>query len=142
MRHFMFDAKADCACDIVVAALNSSLRDALAPALRPRGVPDASGTRALVTTGGLAPGAVVRLAPAGAAAIAVTAIAAAAQDDLHTAPDAQEKTGWTVQRHHQTEPVALDGIVPARHTGVAPPSSARCRARRGHQAARRETDPR
>ncbi len=36
------------------------------------------------------------------------------------------------------KPVVLDGVVPAGHTGVAPPSSARCRARRGHQAARRE----
>ena len=32
----------------------------------------------------------------------------------------------------------MDGVVPARHTAVAPPSSARCRARRGHQAAGRE----
>jgi len=104
-------------------------------------VPGASAARALVTTGGLAPGDVVLLAPAGAAAVPVTAIAAAAQDDLHTAPDAQKQTGWTVQRRHQTEPVVLDGIVPARHTDAAPPSSARCRARRGHQAARRERPP-
>jgi len=134
----MFGAKADGARDIVVAALNSSQRDAFAPAPRPRGVPDASGTRALVTTCSLAPRQVVLLTPASPTAIPIAAIAAAAHDDLHTAPDAKEQTGWTVQRHHQTEPVVLDGIVPARHTDAAPPSSARCRARRGHQAARRE----
>ena len=136
MRHFMFGAKADGARDAVVA-LSSSQCDALAPPLGSRGMTGAPAARALVTTGGLAPGEIVLL-PAGAAAVPVAAIAAAAQDDLHTAPDAQEQTGWTVQRHHQTEPVVLDGIVPARHTDAAPPSSARCRARRGHQAARRE----
>jgi hypothetical protein len=115
-----------------------TVSDALAPAPRPRGVLEAATARALVATGGLAPRDVVPLAPAGAAAIPVAAIAVAAQDDLDAAPDAQEQTGWTVQRHHQTEPVVLDGIVPVRHTDAAPPSSARCRARRGHQAARRE----
>ena len=88
-------------------------------------MPDASAARPLVTTGGLAPGEVALLAPAGAASIPVAAIAAAAQDDLHTAPDAQEQAGWTVERHHQTEPVVLDGIVPARHTDAAATSSAR-----------------
>ena len=111
---------------------------ALAPAPRPRGVLEAATARALVATGGLAPGDVVHLAPAGAAAIPVAAIAVAAQDDLNAAPDAQEQTGWKVQLHHQTEPVVLDGVVPARHTAAAPPSSARCRARRGHQASRQE----
>ena len=133
----MFGAKADGARDAVVA-LSSSQCDALAPPLGSRSMTGAPAARALVTTGGFAPGEIVLLPPAGAAAVPVAAIAAAAQDDLHTAPDAQEQTGWTVQRHHQTEPVVLDGIVPARHTDAAPPSSARCRARRGHQAARRE----
>jgi hypothetical protein len=32
----------------------------------------------------------------------------------------------------------LDGLAPAHHTAVAPPSSARCRARCGGQASRRE----
>ena len=137
MRHFMFGAKADGARDAVVA-LSSSQCDALAPPLGSRGMTGAPAARALVTTGGFAPGEIVLLPPAGAAAVPVAAIAAAAQDDLHTAPDAQEQTGWTVQRHHQTEPVVLDGIVSARHTDAAPPSSARCRARHGHQAARRE----
>jgi hypothetical protein len=34
--------------------------------------------------------------------------------------------------------MVLDGRVPARHTVVAPPLSARCRARRGLQACRRD----
>jgi hypothetical protein len=42
-----------------------------------------------------------------------------------------------VHAHPGTTEV-LDGLVPARHTVVAPPSSARCRARRGRQASRRE----
>jgi hypothetical protein len=138
VRHFVLGAPVSGARDIGGAALDSSQRDALAPAPRSCGVPEAPGTRALVTTGGLASGEVVLLAPAGAAAIPVAAIAATAQDDLHAAPDAQEQTGWTIHRHHQTEPVVLDGIAPARHTDAAPPSSARCRARRGRQAARRE----
>jgi hypothetical protein len=138
VRHFMCGVLTSGARDVDAVTLSGSQRSALTPALGPRGMPHASTARALVATGGLAPGEVVRLAPAGAVAIPVAAIAAAAQHDLDAAPGAQEQTGWTVQRHHQTEPVVLDGVVPARHTAVAPPSSARCRARRGHQAARRE----
>ena len=89
--------------DVGAGALSGPQCSALAPALRPRGVPDASSARALVTTGRLAPGKVVRLTPAGAAAIPVAAIAAAAHDDLDAASDAQEQTGWAVQRHHQTK---------------------------------------
>ncbi len=124
VRHFMFGV--------------GMVSDALAPAPRSRGVLEAAAARSLVATGGLAPGDVVHLAPAGAVAIPVAAIAVAAQDDLGATPDAQEQTRWTVQRHHPTEPVVLDGVVPARHTAAAPPSSARCRARRGHQASRQE----
>ncbi len=124
--------------DVGALALSDPQCSALAPALRSCGVPDAPTARALVTTSCLAPGMVVRLTPAGAAAIPVATIAAAAQHDLDAAPGAQEQSSWTVQLHNQTAPVVLDGIVPARHTAVAPPSSARCRARRGHQAARRE----
>jgi hypothetical protein len=142
VRHFMFGAGvgiwASGARDVDAVTLNGSQRSALTPALGSRGMPHASTARALVATGGLAPGEVVRLMPAGAAAIPIAVIAAAAQDDLDAAPGAQEQSSWTVQRHHQAEPVVLDGVVPAGHTAVAPPSSARCRARRGHQAARRE----
>ena len=139
VRHFM--------CGVLVASvvrvvdaitLSGSQRSVLTPTLGSCGVPDAPTARALVTTGCLAPGEVVSLAPAGATAVPVATIAAAAQDDLDAAPGAQEQSSWTVQLHHQTEPVVLDGVVPARHTAAAPPSSARCRARRGHQAARRE----
>jgi len=66
--------------------------DALAPAPRSRGVLQAAATRALVATGGLAPGDVVHLAPTSAAAIPVAAIAMAAQDNLCAAPNAQEQT--------------------------------------------------
>ncbi len=38
----------------------------------------------------------------------------------------------------QGQTLVLDGRVPARHTAVAPPSSARCRARHGRQASRPE----
>ena len=134
VRHFMFGISIGIGIGISISIVS----DALAPAPRPRGVLEATATRALVATGGLAPGDVVHLAPAGAAAIPVAAIAVAAQDDLNAAPSAQEQAGWKTQLHHQTEPVVLDGVVPARHTAAAPPSSARCRARRGHQASRQE----
>ena len=138
VRHFMCGLRVGVARDVGALALSDPQCSALAPALRSCGVPDAPTARALVTTSCLAPGMVVRLTPAGAAAIPVATIAAAAQHDLDAAPGAQEQSSWTVQLHNQTAPVVLDGIVPARHTAVAPPSSARCRARRGHQAARRE----
>jgi hypothetical protein len=138
VRHFMCGVLASGARDVDAVTLSGSQRSALTPALGSGGVPHASTARALVATGGLAPGEVVSLAPAGAAAIPVATIAAAAQHDLDAAPGAQEQSSWTVQLHHQAEPVVLDGVVPARHTAAAPPSSARCRARRGHQAARRE----
>jgi len=138
VRHFMCGVTAIGIRVVDTITLSGSQRGALTPTLGPCGVPDASTARTLVATRSLAPCRGVRLAPAVASAVPVAAIAAAAQDDLDAAPGAQEQAGWTVQPHHQTEPVVLDGVVPARHTAVAPPSSARCRARRGHQAARRE----
>ena len=138
VRHFMCGVSVGVARDVGAVTLSGPQCSALAPALGSCGVPDASTARALVTTGCLAPGKVVRLTPAGAAAIPVAVIAVAAQDDLDAASSAQEQTGWTVQLHHPTEPVVLDGVVPAGHTAAAPPSSARCRARRCHQASRRE----
>ena len=54
----------------------------------------------------------------------------AAQHDLHATLRAQEQAGWSLHKHPgQTE--VLDGRVPAGHTAMAPPSSARCRARYG-----------
>lgn len=99
VRHFMFGV--------------GLVSDALAPAPRSRGVLEAAAARSLVATGGLAPGDVVHLAPAGAVAIPVAAIAVAAQDDLGATPDAREQTRWTVQRHHPTEPVVLDESRPS-----------------------------
>ena len=138
VRHFMCGVLTSGARDVDAVTLRGSQRSALTPEPGSGGVPHASTARALIATGGLAPGEVVSPAPAGATAIPVATITAAAQDDLDAAPGAQEQSSWTVQLHHQTEPVVLDGVVPARHTAAAPPSSARCRARRGHQAARRE----
>ena len=76
--------------DVGAAVLSSPLCGALAPAVGACRVPHASTARALVTAGGFAPGEVVRLTPAAAAAIPVAAIAVAAQDDLDAAPGAQE----------------------------------------------------
>ena len=76
--------------DVGAVVLSGPLCGALAPAVGACRVPDAPTARALVTTGGFAPGEVVRLTPAGAAAIPVAAIAVAAQDDLNAAPGAQE----------------------------------------------------
>jgi hypothetical protein len=89
----------------------------------------------LVALRGLAPCLGAGLTPAKTAAIAVAAVAAAAQDDLHAASRAQVQAGGLVHAHPGTTEV-LDGLVPARHTAAAPPSSARCRARYGRQACR------
>src|SRR5574337_1167175 len=92
---------------------------------------------ALVALSGLAARLGPGLAPAGPPAVAVAAVAAAAQDDLHAASRAQVQTGGLVHAHPGTTEV-LDGLAPARHTAVAPPSSARCRARYGRRASRQE----
>ena len=84
------DIRVGVARDVGAAALSGPQCSALAPALGSCGVADAPTARALVTAGGLAPGKVVRLTPAGAAAIPVAAIAAAAQHDLDAASSAQE----------------------------------------------------
>ena len=105
-----------------------------APAARSCRMGHAAAARALIAAGGLAPSHVTRLAPAGPAAVAVAAIAAAAQHDLHAATGAQEQAGRTVHARTPDGPKVLDGRVPARQTCLAPPSSARCRARRGRQA--------
>jgi hypothetical protein len=74
--------------------------------------------------------------PALPAAVAVAAVAAAAQDDLRAASCTQVHASGSVHAHPGTTEV-LDGLVPARHTVAAPPPSARCRARYGPQACRR-----
>ena len=116
----------------VVAPVGSG-RPALAPAPGPLRMGDAAAPRALVALRGLAPRILTGLVPARPAAVAVAAVAAAAQNDLDAAPRAQVQAGGLVHAHPGTTEV-LDGLVPARHTAVAPPSSARCRARYGRQA--------
>ena len=69
-------------------------------------------------------------------AVAVATITVAAQDDLDAATRTQVQAGGLVHAHPGTTEVP-DGIVPARHTAVASPSPARCRARYGRQASRR-----
>ena len=110
---------------------------AAAPASRACRVGHAATAGALVAPGGSALCRRTCLARARRAAVALATVAVAAQQDLVAAARAQEQAGWTVHAHPgQTE--VLYGRVPARHTAVAPPSSARCRARRGHQASRPE----
>ena len=125
MRHVMY-----------VAAPVGSGSTALAPAPRPLRVSHAPVPRALVTLRGLAPRIFAGQAPARPAAIAVAAVAAAAQNDLDATARAKVQAGGLVHAHPGTTEV-LDGFAPARHTAVAPPSSARCRARYGRQASRR-----
>jgi hypothetical protein len=86
---------------------------------------------------GLMPRLFARLMPALSSAVAGTAIAAAAQDDLDATACAQVQAGGLVHAQPGTTEV-LEGPVPARHTAVAPPTSARCRPRYGRQASRRE----
>ncbi len=79
----------------------------------------------------IAPG----LARADRAAVVVTPVAAAAQRDHHATSRAPEQASRQLHAHPGSTEV-LDAIVPASHTVVAPPSSARCRARRGRRACR------
>ena len=112
-------------------------KTAAAPASCACRVCHAPRARALVAPGGISLCSLTCLARARRAAVALATVAMAAQQDLAAAARAQEQAGWTVHAHPgQTE--VLDGRVPARHTAVAPPSSARCRARHGHQASRPE----
>lgn len=110
-----------------------------APAPRARCVGHASAAAALVAPAGFTLRGLARQARTGRGAVALTAVAAAAKPDLGRAPCAQEQAGGTVQTHLGHEPKVLDGRVPARHTVVAPPSSARCKVRRGRPPAKRWT---
>jgi hypothetical protein len=116
-----------------VVAPAGSGSTALAPAPGPLRVSNAAAPRALVALRGLAPRILTGLVPARPAAVAVAAVAAAAQNDLDAASRTQVQAGVLVHAHPGTTEV-LDGLVPARHTDVAPPSSARCRVRYGRQA--------
>ena len=108
-----------------------------APASHACRVGHAARARALVAPGRSSLCRLTCLARARRGAVALATVAVAAQQNLGAATCAQEQAGRTVHAHPgQTE--VLDGRVPARHTAVAPPSSARCRARHGHQASRPE----
>ena len=109
---------------------------ALAPPPGASCVGDAPAPRALVALRRQALCGLTCRAPTRLSAVAVAAIAVAAQHDLGAASRAQVQAGGLVHAHPGTTEV-LDGLVPARHTAVAPPSLARCRARYGHQASRR-----
>jgi len=101
-----------------------------APALCASGVGHPAGAAGLVAALRFALRGMSGLARAASGAVALAAVAVAAQHNLHPTPYAHEQTGWTVHAHPD-KPKVLDGFVPGRHTAVAPPSSARCRARRG-----------
>jgi GH25 family lysozyme M1 (1,4-beta-N-acetylmuramidase) len=64
----------------------------------------------------------------------------AAQHDLHAATRAQEQAPWSIHAHPGREPKLQCWTDASQrcHTDVAPPSSARCRARYGCQASRRD----
>ena len=93
--------------------------------------------RALVPARAVAPSSLACQAPAWPAAVAVATVAVAAQHDLGAAACAQEQAGGCIHAHLGPTEV-LDGRVPGRQTAVAPPSSARCRARYGRRASRQE----
>ena len=112
----------------------------LAPAPRPLGVGKPAAPRPLVSACALAPSRVVRQAPALPATVAVATITVAAQHDLHAAPRAQEQAPWSIHAHPGRQPKLQCWTDASQrcHTGAAPPSSARCRARYGRQASRPE----
>lgn len=111
-----------------VARHGSSAGTAPAPALRTQGVRRGPAPRALVAPGGMALRLHTALAAARAITVAVAAVAAAAQHTLLPSARAQVQSGWAVHGHPGNAEV-LDGLVPARHTAVAPPSLERCRRR-------------
>ena len=112
----------------------------LAPAPRPLGVGKPAAPRPLVSTCALAPGRLARQAPALPATVAVATIAVAAQHDLHAATRAQEHAPWSIHAHLGRRPKLQCWTDASQrcHTDAAPPSSARCRARYGCQACRRD----
>jgi hypothetical protein len=94
----------------------------------------------LVAARALAPSGVARQAPALPAAVAIATVAVAAQHDLVAATRAQEQAPWSIHAHPGREPKVQCWTDASQrcHTEAAPPSSARCRARYGCQASRRD----
>ena len=112
----------------------------LAPAPRPRGVGNPALPRSLVSTCTVAAGRITRQATALPAAVAIAPVAVAAQHDLSAATRAQEQPAWSIHAHLGRQPKLPRWTDASQrcHTNVAPPSSARCRARYGCQASRRD----
>jgi hypothetical protein len=94
----------------------------------------------LVSKCALAPSRVARQAPARPAAVAIATVAVAAQHDLGAATRAQVQPPWSIHAHPGQEPKLQCWTDASQrcHTDAAPPSSARCRARYGCQASRRD----
>lgn len=113
---------------------------ALAPAPRPLGVGKPASTRPLVSTCALAPSRVAHQAPAPSATVAIATITLAAQHDLSAATRAQEQAPWSIHTRLGQQPKLQCWTDASQrcHTDAAPPSSARCRARYGCQASRRD----
>lgn len=109
----------------------------LAPVPRTRSMGEPPTPAALVPGGRLVSCRSPRQARAHPRAVALTPVAAAAQQHLHPAACAQEQSGRCrlgrvhLQRLRLVWPKVLDAVVLQRHTGVAPLVEARCRVRRG-----------
>ena len=137
VRHVLLEATA--AAIATIATLTASTA-ALSPAPRPLGVGKPAAPRPLVSKCALAPSRIARQAPARPAAVAIATVAVAAQHDLSAATRAQEQPPWNLHAHPGQEPKVQCWTDASQrcHTDVAPPSSARCRARYGCQASRRD----
>ena len=103
----------------------------LAPACAARGMLESTAATALVALCSLPPSFTPTHARAHPAAILLTAVAVRTQQHLIATTRAQEQAARTVHVHPRALPKVLDGLVPGCNTAAAPPSSARCRARRG-----------
>ena len=103
----------------------------LAPARGARGMLESTAPTALVEPCGLPPSFTPTHARARPAAILLTAVAVRTQQNLIATTRAQEQASRTVHVHPRAKPKVLDGLIPGCNTAAAPPSSARCRARRG-----------
>ena len=103
----------------------------LAPARAARGMLELTAATALVALCSLPPSFTPTHARAHPAAILLTAVAVRTQQHLIATTRAQEQAGRSVHVHPRALPKVLDGLVPGCNTAAAPPSSARCRARRG-----------
>jgi len=122
-----------------IATLTASTA-ASAPPPRPLRVGKPAAPRPLVSTCALAPSGLARQTPARPAAVAVATVAVVAQHDLGAATRAQEQAPWSLHAHpgQEPKPQCWTDASQRCHTDVAPPSSARCRARYGCHASRRD----